>query len=149
MRRPEDDEAVMGELTNRLLSAMKAHELDASSLASPRTTAASSQLIPNREFRGRDKVRENWAGVFSGIPDFKAELLSSAIADEGAEIGEWRWRGRHVDGSTFAMRGMTVMGVTDDHIASGRLYMEIVEEDGADIDEMVQETYRPAGVTPR
>jgi len=28
-------------------------------------------------------------------------------------------------------------------VVEGRLYMEPVEEGGADIDEMVQETYRP------
>jgi hypothetical protein len=41
------------------------------------------------------------------------------------------------------MRGVIVTGVRDDQIAWGRLYMEPVEQDGADIDEMVQETYRP------
>lgn len=134
----------MGELTNRLLSAMNAHDLDAFVACFAEDYRSEQPAHPNREFRGRDKVRGNWAGVFSGVPDFNAELLSSAITDEGAEIGEWRWRGTHTDGSTFAMRGVTIMGVTDDRIAWGRLYMEVVEEGGADIDEMVRETYRPA-----
>jgi hypothetical protein len=59
------------------------------------------------------------------------------------EIGEWRWTGSHVDGEPFAMRGVIVLGVEDEHIAWGRLYMEGVEAGGAGIDEMVQETYRP------
>jgi hypothetical protein len=41
------------------------------------------------------------------------------------------------------MRGAIVLGIEDGHIAWGRLYMEPVEQDGADIDEMVRETYRP------
>jgi hypothetical protein len=41
------------------------------------------------------------------------------------------------------MRGVTVMGVDGDQIAWGRLYMEVVEADGAGIDQMVRETYRP------
>jgi len=30
-----------------------------------------------------------------------------------------------------------------EQIAWGRLYMEVVEQDGADIDQMVRDTYRP------
>ncbi len=88
-------------------------------------------------------MRENWTSVFSGVPDFNAELLVSATTDDGVEIGEWRWRGTYTDGSPFAMRGVTVMGIEDEQIAWGRLYMEVVERDGADIDQMVQEAYRP------
>lgn len=143
MRRPEK-EAVTGILTNRLLSAMNAHDLEAFVACFAEDYHSKQPAHPNREFRGNDKVRENWAGVFSGVPDFKADLLLSAITDEGAEIGEWRWHGTHTDGSKFAMRGVTVLGVSEDRIAWGRLYMEVVEEGGADIDEMVKETYRPA-----
>jgi ketosteroid isomerase-like protein len=135
----------MGDVTNRLLSAMNAHDLDAFVACFAEDYRSEQPAHPNREFRGSVKVRENWAGVFSGVPDFKADLMSSASTDEGVEIGEWRWSGTHADGSTLAMRGVTVLGVTDDHIAWGRLYMEVVEEGGADIDEMVQETYRPSG----
>ena len=94
---------------------------------------------------GSDKVRENWTSVFSGVPDFNAELLPSATTDDGVEIGEWRWRGTHTDGSPFAMRGVTVMGIEGEQIAWGRLYMEVIERDGADIDQMVRETYRRPG----
>jgi hypothetical protein len=85
-------------------------------------------------------VHQNWTAVFSGVPDFQAELLVSATADDGVEVGEWHWHGHHVDGSDFEMRGVTVFGVVDDHITWGRLYMEPVEDD-VDIDTMVTETY--------
>ena len=42
------------------------------------------------------------------------------------------------------MRGVIVAGIRHDQIAWARLYMEPVEQGGADIDEMVQETYRPS-----
>jgi len=35
------------------------------------------------------------------------------------------------------------MGVKDKRITWGRLYMDVVERDGADIDQMVRDTYRP------
>jgi hypothetical protein len=41
------------------------------------------------------------------------------------------------------MCGVTVMGIQDERIAWGRLYMETVERDDADIDQMVRDTYRP------
>ena len=41
-------------------------------------------------------------------------------------------------------QGVIVVGVQHDQIAWGRLYMEPIEQGGANIDEMVQETYRPS-----
>ena len=133
----------MGEVTNRLLVAMNAHDLDAFVACFALDYRSEQPAHPNRAFEGRDKVRENWAGVFSGVPDFSAELLVRATTGEGVEIGEWQWWGTHTDGSPFAMRGLTVMGIEGEQIAWGRLYMEAVEADGADIDQMVKEAYRP------
>jgi hypothetical protein len=67
----------------------------------------------------------------------------STTTDDGVEIGEWHWRGTYTDGSPFAMRGVTVMGIQGEQIAWGRLYMEVVERNGGDIDQMVREAYRP------
>jgi len=134
----------MGQLTDRLLAAMNAHDLDAFVACFAEDYSSQQPAHPNRAFRGSEKVRENWAGVFSGVPDFRAELLSSVTAAGGIEVGEWQWRGTHTDGSPFAMAGVIVMGIEDDRIAWARLYLEIVEEGGAGIDEMVRETYRPA-----
>jgi hypothetical protein len=134
----------MGEAMNsRLLEAMNAHDLDAFVACFAPDYRSEQPAHPSRAFEGNGQVRGNWAGVFSGVPDFNAELLSSAITDDGIEFGEWCWRGTHTDGSSFAMTGVTVMGIESDRIAWGRLYMEVVERDGADIDEMVRETYRP------
>ena len=69
----------------------------------------------------------------------------SAVTDDGVEVGEWRWQGTHLDGSQFGLHGVIVTGVEQNQITWGRLYMEPVEQDGGDINEMVQETYRPSG----
>jgi len=37
------------------------------------------------------------------------------------------------------------MGIESAQIAWGRLYMEVVERDGAGIDQMVRDAYRPPG----
>jgi len=135
--------AIVGDVTKRLLSTMNAHDLEAFVGCFAEDYHSEQPAHPSRNFSGRDKVRENWAGVFSGVPDFEADLVSAAVSDDGVEIGEWRWSGKHVDGSPFAMRGVTVLGIANDRIAWGRLYMEVVEESGANIDEMVRDTYRP------
>ena len=133
----------MGAVMNRLLAAMNAHDLDAFVACFALDYRSEQPAHPSRAFEGSDKVRENWTSVFSGVPDFNAELLLSATTDDGVEIGEWRWRGTHTDGSPFAMRGVTVMGIEGEQVAWGRLYMDVVEQDGADIDQMVRDAYRP------
>ena len=82
----------MGEVMNRLLAAMNAHDLDAFVACFALDYRSEQPAHPSRAFEGSDKVRENWTSVFSGVPDFNAELLSTATTDDGVEIGEWRWR---------------------------------------------------------
>jgi hypothetical protein len=133
----------MAEMMDRLLAAMNAHDIDAFVACFAPDYRSEQPAHPGRAFSGDEQVRANWTGVFAGIPDFHAELLASATTAEGVEIGEWRWEGTHVDGAPFAMRGITVMGIEDGRLAWGRLYMEVIEQDGAGIEQMVQETYRP------
>jgi ketosteroid isomerase-like protein len=133
----------MGEVMNRLLAAMNAHDLDAFVACFALDYRSEQPAHPSFAFDGSDKVRENWTSVFSGVPDFTAELLVSTTTDDGVEIGEWHWRGTYTDGSPFAMRGVTVMGIQGEQIAWGRLYMEVIERNGGDIDQMVREAYRP------
>jgi hypothetical protein len=127
----------------RLNAAMNAHDLDAFVNLFAADYRSEQPAHPARAFRGADQVRENWASVFAGVPNLVAELLTSARVGDGVEIGEWSWHGTHNDGSDFAMRGVIVAGVEDERIGWARLYMEPVEQGGADIDEMVRETYRP------
>ena len=97
---------------------------------------------PSRGFGGSAQVLENWSSVFEGVPDFSAELVASSVSGD-IEWGEWNWQGHHVDGSPFAMRGVTILFVREGMVAEGRLYMEPVEADGGDIQAAVEELYRP------
>jgi|SRR3954454_8337398 len=133
----------MPEVMNQLLTAMNAHDLDAFVACFAPGYRSDQPAHPSRSFAGRAQVRQNWASVFAGVPDFSAQLLACASTDDGIEIGEWHWSGTYTDGSPFAMNGVTVMGIEDGRIAWGRLYMESVEQQGADIDQMVRDTYRP------
>jgi ketosteroid isomerase-like protein len=129
-------------VTDRLLTAMTARDAEAFAACFARDYDSKQPAHPARAFRGREQVLQNWTAVFAGVPDFRAELIAHATTGD-VEIGEWRWSGTHLDGAAFEMRGVTVLGVADDLVQWGRLYMEPVEAEGGAIDEMVRDTYRP------
>ena len=133
----------MGKVLDKMRSVLNAHDLDGFVALFAEEYDSEQPVHPSRAFTGSDKVRENWDSVFSGVPDFRAELLSAATTDDGVEIGEWRWSGTHLDGAPFEMRGVSVLGVENERVAWGRLYMEPVDRGDVGIDDMVQETYRP------
>ena len=126
----------------RMKDAVNAH--DAQRLASLFSSdyQSAQPVHPGRGFGGSAQVLENWSSVFDGVPDFSSELVAASV-DGDVEWGEWIWHGHHVDGSPFAMRGVTIFVVRDGLVAEGRLYMEPVEGDGGDIEAAVQELYRP------
>jgi ketosteroid isomerase-like protein len=129
------------EILERLRAVLAAHDAAAMAALFTEDYASEQPLHPNRGFGGRDQVAANWTAMFSGIPDFEAELLGSATA--GDEVwSEWRWHGTYRDGSPFQMRGVTIMRLRGDRIAAARLYMEPVEEGGAAIDEAVRRQAR-------
>jgi len=82
-------------------------------------------------------VEKNWSALFGGIPDFRADLLTTASAGETL-WAEWHWTGTRENEAPFEMRGVTVFEISNGRIVAGRLYMEEVEEAGADIDETVR-----------
>ena len=81
---------------------------------------------PDRRFRGRAQVERNWAAMFAGLPDFRAEVVRSAITGDTAWV-EWRWTGTRADGTRLDARGACIFGVRAGRLTWGRLYMEDVE----------------------
>lgn len=91
---------------------------------------------------GRDRVRANWSTVFSGVPDFRAELIATAVEADTLWT-EWRWCGTHEDGSRLGMAGVIVCGVQGGRLGWARLY---VESGGEGIDPAVRKMW---GATDR
>ena len=81
---------------------------------------------PDRRFRGRAQVERNWAAMFAGVPDFRADVLRSAVAGDTVWV-EWQWTGTRADGTRLDARGACIFGVRGGRLAWGRLYMEDVE----------------------
>ena len=121
----------------RMHQALNAHDIDAFvELFSP-DYRSEQPAHPDRQFGGREQVRENWGGTFQEVPDFRADLLRSVVSGD-TTWSEWDWYGTRKDGTRLEMRGVVLMGVQDGQIAWARLYMEFVERAGGGIGEVVR-----------
>lgn len=126
-----------GSVTERLHRAINAHDLEAQLAFFHEDYRSEQPAHPSRAFTGSDQVRKNWSKLYESIPDFRAELLRFAVAGD-IEWAEWVWQGTKEDGTRLDERGVTIMGIRDGRIAWGRLYLEEIDEEGADIDETVR-----------
>jgi len=132
------NEATPHAVAAALAEAMNTHDIDAFVALFAADYDSRQPAHPDRAFVGNDQVRANWSAVFSGVPDFAAELIATAV--EGDTLwSEWRWRGTHEDGSRLDMAGVIVFGVRDGRLAWARLYVEPVESGGAGINAAVRE----------
>jgi ketosteroid isomerase-like protein len=135
---PRDAEAIGERLVSRLHAAMNAHDLEAFVACFAEDYDSAQPAHPDRAFRGREQVRANWSAVFTGVPDFRAELVRVNAVGETV-WSEWRWKGTQTDGGRLDMAGVIVLGVRDDRIAWARLYIEEVERTGAGIEAAVRD----------
>jgi ketosteroid isomerase-like protein len=121
-----------------LAEAMNAHDIDAFvSLFAP-DYESRQPVHPDRAFQGSDQVRANWSAVFSGVRDFRADLVATAV-EADTLWSEWRWSGTREDGSRLDMAGVIVAGVREGSLTWARLYVEPVDHGGEGIDGAVRE----------
>lgn len=133
------DAGTMGEqVVARLHAAMNAHDVEAFVACFAEDYDSAQPAHPDRAFRGREQVHANWSAVFSGVPDFRAELVSADVVGDTAWT-EWRWEGTQADGERLEMAGVIVLGVRADQIAWARLYVEPVERAGEGVEAAVRD----------
>lgn len=133
---PDDHTDQLSDVAKLLQRAMNEHDVDAFVSLFAEDYDSQAPAHPDRAFRGREQVHTNWTAIFSGTPDFRADLIATATSEDSVWT-EWRWDGTHADGSELQMAGVIVMGIRDGLIAWGRLYVEPVEQSGAGIDAAV------------
>jgi ketosteroid isomerase-like protein len=133
-----DQASHRGLVVERLDAAMNARDIDAFVACFDENYESEQPAHPDRAFRGREQVRQNWSAIFEGVADFHSELVRLAASGE-IEWSEWRWRGTQSDGTSLDMAGVIVCGVRDGRVAWARLYVEPVEEAGAGIDAAVRD----------
>jgi hypothetical protein len=121
---------------------MNAHDIEAFVSLFCADYRSEQPAHPDRAFQGRDQVHTNWSAVFSGVPDFKAELIATAVEADTLWT-EWRWRGTHADGSRLDMAGVIVFGVRASRFSWARLYLEPVEQGGEGIEAAVRDMSGP------
>jgi ketosteroid isomerase-like protein len=135
---PSDAGASGEQLVARLHAAMNAHDVEAFVACFAEDYDSAQPAHPDRAFRGREQVRANWSAIFTGVPDFRAELVR-VDAVGGTTWSEWHWEGTQADGERLDMAGVIIFGVRDERVAWARLYIEPIEQAGAGIDTAVRD----------
>jgi ketosteroid isomerase-like protein len=131
-------------ILQRLLAAMNAHDLDAMVSCFADDYVNETPIHPLRGFRGNEQVRKNYTQIFANVPDLRARVPRSAV-DGDTLWTEWDISGTRLDGATFLMRGVAILGIRGNAIASARFYLDSVEETSGDVNTHVRQV---AGTTP-
>lgn len=112
-----------GTVIERIVEAQNDHDLEAMLGWFSPDYQTETPLHPERNFTGRDVVRETWKTVFQTTPDFEARLLS-LVEDGNTVWAELKYSGTQVDGTPVDMQGVVIFGVEDGRLARGRVYLE-------------------------
>ena len=129
---------------DRLVDAMNARDLDRMVALFHPDYDSRQPAHPRRAFVEREQVRANWAAMFGGVPDFRAEVVRS-VQDGALNWCEWTWHGTRSDRQPFEVRGVTLFRIRDGLIVAGTLYVEDVEPDPVGIEDAVE---RLSGARP-
>jgi ketosteroid isomerase-like protein len=80
MTLPADGPALS--VLERMDRALNAHDIDAFVNLFTPDYRSEKPAHPDREFGGREQVRENWGGTFQEVPDFQAAPLRSTVSGD-------------------------------------------------------------------
>jgi hypothetical protein len=83
-------------------------------------------FYPDRNFKGREHMQENWTWILKNYPDFVSSLKRYSVSNDTI-WAEWHWYGTYEDSSKFNMLGVTIFKVEEGRITKGRLFMESVK----------------------
>ena len=90
-------------------------------------------LHPDKGYRGRERLRKEWAENFERLPDFRAKLLRTAT-EHDVVWAEWQWSGTRRDKVKVDMLGVIIFGVRENRIIWARAYMELLQKPGVGIE---------------
>lgn len=114
-------------LIERIVEAENSQDADQVAALVAEDYRSETPIHPERNFTGREQVRQNWQAVFENTSDFNAELLRWT-ANGDTLWTEWHLTGAQTDGTELDMRGVGIWGVEDGFLQWGRIYMEPVTE---------------------
>ncbi|EGG48193.1 nuclear transport factor 2 family protein [Streptomyces griseoaurantiacus] len=122
------------DILRRMENAMNAHDLDAFADCFAGNLRSRRPLHPQSGITDHAKMRENWAGLFAHVPDLVAAVQRSA--EDGDQVwAEWEIGGTTVESARYLSRGVTILTLENDRIASVRFYLDNVDPEvqGADV----------------
>lgn len=122
----------------KLRDALNNHDIETFVSCFDENYYSEQPVHPDRTFQGREQVRKNWTSNFEEMPDFLGQLIRYSINNDCVWT-EWEWQGTRRDNSKMFMRGIMIIGVQNDKIMWGRLYIEPVEVTGKGIEAAVKE----------
>ena len=129
----------MNAYLKKLHAAIDSHDLDAIEACFAPDYLNETPVHPARGFVGAAQVRANWSMILEGVPDLRATVVRSA--KHGDDVwAEWELAGTRRDGVPQVLRGVTVLGVTDDVAQWARFYLEPVDADATPVDAHIART---------
>jgi ketosteroid isomerase-like protein len=129
--RENGENAVRTDVLRRMEMAMNLHDLDALADCFAEDFRSELPIHPRRSFTGRERMRSNWAGLFAHVPDLAARVLQS-VADGDQVWSEWEIGGTTVAGEQYLSRGVAILRLRGERIASVRFYLDDVDTDTSD-----------------
>jgi ketosteroid isomerase-like protein len=118
-------------ILNRMVAAINAHDLDAFVSLYAEDVVSEVPIHPGMSFVGRENVRRNWAGIFARVPDIRATVLQS-VRDGDRIWSEWEMTGNTVTDEKYLTRGVAILRLRRERIASVRFYLDNVDVETGD-----------------
>lgn len=125
-------------IAERLLTAQSERDMEAILECVSPEYRSETPLHPARNFSGRGPVLTNWETIFETMPDYEGEFLR-VVEDDDTVWAEVRYSGTRNDGTEITFGGIYILGVADNQIEWGRIYLEPIEEDGETWHEVIAE----------
>ena len=120
------------DVVRRMERAMNAHDLDGFADCFTEDFRSVHPIHPERSFAGRERMRSNWAELFARVPDLVATVPQS-VADGDQVWSEWEIGGTTVDGEQYLTRGVAILRLRRERIASVRFYLDNVDIESGDL----------------
>lgn len=125
------------EVVNRLVTATNAHDIETLVDCFSEEYVNETPAHPQRGFRGRDQVHNNWASIFADVPDITVRVVANVVEGSSAWT-EWEMSGTRRDGAHHAMAGVIIFGVAEGRITWARFYLEPVERASGDVNAAIE-----------
>lgn len=119
-----------------LVGACNAHDIDALVDCFADDYVNETPAHPDRGFRSREQVRQNWTSIFAGVPDIEVRVVRATI-DGPTVWAEMAMDGTRRDGTPHGMRGVVIFTIERGRATRGHFYLEPLDHESGDVNAFV------------